>query len=274
MVIGVLLILGSGGLAFNRAAQRNRAFNPSSSAASQEEASAHGDDGSANQPPSFKAADYAGLDWVVIPEEQRGGRKQAEMEAIYGSSNTVDPNAGFAQAAYAQPSMSQASQQAASEAAALLSDNESNMTMGDSLDDLVEEIAGASAVAAEAPSAVSMPEEQTLDPAPAVVLPSVEMPEMDGPAPAVALPLEEAAHHETPPSSAVEIPEMAAPASAHAPASLLPAATPPPTPAPTVVQHTCTNCQAVFELDMPAGIHQAVVACPACGVDRNISTDG
>ena len=160
--------------------------------------------------------------------------KQAEMEAIYGSSNTVDPNAGFAQAAYAQPSMSQASQQAASEAAALLSDDESSMAMDDPLDDLVEEIAGASAVAAEAPSAVSMPEEQTLDAAPAVALPSVEMPEMDGPAPAVALPKEEVAPLETLPSSAVEIPEMAAPAPTVSTASS-PAPTPPPTPAPTVV---------------------------------------
>ena len=165
--------------------------------------------------------------------------------------------------------MSQASQQAASEAAALLSDDESSMTMGAPLDDLVEEIAGASAVAAEAPSAVSMPEEQTSDAAPAVALSSAEMPEMDAPAPAVALPTEGDTHLEPAPSSAVEIPEMAAPAAVSSPAP-----TPPPTPAPTVVQHTCTNCQAVFELDMPAGVHHAVVACPACGVDQNIRTDG
>ena len=92
---------------------------------------------------------------------------------------------------------------------------------------------------------------------------------MDGPAPAVDLPMGEAGQLETPPSSAVEIPQMEAFASAASPV-----ATPPPTPSPTVVQHTCTNCQAGFELDMPAGVHRAVVACPACGVDQNISTDG
>ena len=278
MVLGVLLIVGGGGLAFNRAAQRNRAFNLLiERGLNREEARAHMAMTAQRTKLSIfsKAADYAGLDLgEVIPEEQRvAAEKEAEMEAIYGSSNTVDPNAGFAQAAYAQPSMSHASQQAASEAAALLSEDESSMAMDDPLDDLVEEIAGASAVAAEAPSAVSMPEEQTLDAAPAVALPSVEMPEMDGPAPAVALPKEEVAPLQTPPSSAVEIPEMAAPASTHAQVSS-PAVTPPPTPAPTVVRHTCTNCQAVFELDMPAGVHQAVVACPACGVDQNISTDG
>ena len=272
MVVGVLLIVGSGGLAFNRAAQRNRAFNLLiERGLNKEEARAHMAMTAQRTKLSIfsKAADYAGLDLgEVIPEEQRvAAEKEAEMEAIYGTSNTVDPNAGFAQAAYAQPSMSQASQQAASEAAALLSDDESSMTMSDSFDDLVEEIAGASAVAAEAPSAVSMPEEP-LDAAPAVALPSVEIPEMDGPAPAVDLPMGEAGQLETPPSSAVEIPQMEASASAASPV-----ATHPPTPSPTVVQHTCTNCQAGFELDMPAGVHRAVVACPACGVDQNISTD-
>lgn len=274
MLVGILLIVGGGALAFNRAAQRNRGFNLLiERGLNKEEARAHMAMTAQRTKLSIfsKAADYAGLDLgEVVPEDQRlASEKQAEMEAIYGSSNTEDPNAGFAQAAYAQPSMSQASQQAASEAAALLSDDESGMSMGDSLDDLVEEIAGASAVAAEAPSTVSMPVEQTPDAAPTVSLPSVELPEMDDPSPTVALPMDEDAQLETAPSSSVEIPEMTTPA-----ATSSPAPTPPPTPAPTVVRHTCTNCQAMFELDMPAGVHHAVVACPACGVDQNISTDG
>ncbi len=274
MLVGILLIVGGGALAFNRAAQRNRGFNLLiERGLNKEEARAHMAMTAQRTKLSIfsKAADYAGLDLgEVVPEDQRlASEKQAEMEAIYGSSNTEDPNAGFAQAAYAQPSMSQASQQAASEAAALLSDDESGMSMGDSLDDLVEEIAGASAVAAEALSAVSMPVEQKPDAAPTVSLPSVELPEMDDPSPTVALPMDEDAQLETAPSSSVEIPEMTTPA-----ATSSPAPTPPPTPAPTVVRHTCTNCQAMFELDMPAGVHHAVVACPACGVDQNISTDG
>ena len=39
---------------------------------------------------------------------------------------------------------------------------------------------------------------------------------------------------------------------------------------PTVLQHTCTSCTAVFEIDMPAGLSSAIVACPGCGVDQTV----
>ena len=74
----------------------------------------------------------------------------AEMEAIYGTATSVDPNAGFAPPAYSQQPLSQASNQAAAEAAALLSGDEDIMAGGDSLESLVEDIAGAAAVAVPA----------------------------------------------------------------------------------------------------------------------------
>ena len=46
--------------------------------------------------------------------------------------------------------------------------------------------------------------------------------------------------------------------------------TPPPAPAPALVRHTCSACQAVFELDMPAGLNEALVGCPGCGVDQHV----
>ena len=89
MVVGVLLIVGSGGLAFNRAAQRNRAFNLLiERGLNKEEARAHMAMTAQRTKLSIfsKAADYAGLDLgEVIPEEQRvAAEKEAEMEAIYG----------------------------------------------------------------------------------------------------------------------------------------------------------------------------------------------
>ena len=55
-----------------------------------------------------KAADYAGLDLgeVVSEDERLAAEKQAEIEAIYGSSETADPNAGFAPAAYVEAPIS------------------------------------------------------------------------------------------------------------------------------------------------------------------------
>ena len=97
------------------------------------------------------AEDHAGLEVgvdVVSAEERKAAQAQAEMDAIYGTAATVDPNAGFAPAAYNPPALSQASSQAAAEAAALLSDDDDAMTGGDPLESIVEDIAGAAAVAA------------------------------------------------------------------------------------------------------------------------------
>ncbi len=285
MALGALLVVGAGALGINRAVQRNRGFNLLiERGLSREDARAHMALTAQRTKLSMlsKPADYAGLDLgeVVSEEERIAAQKQAEMEAIYGSTTTTaDPNAGFAQAAYAQPALSQASQQAASEAAALLSGDGGATPMNDSLDDLVEEIAGASALPADAPSAVSVPVDQASQATMAVALPSANDPITASPASSVALPMD-ASDELLPatslapamapaPQSSVAVPETPAP-SAPSP----PAPTPPPAPAPKAVRHPCSSCQAVFELDIPAGIQHALVACPACGVDQTIRAEG
>ena len=39
---------------------------------------------------------------------------------------------------------------------------------------------------------------------------------------------------------------------------------------PALVRHTCTACGALFEVDLPSGVDNAVVACPGCGTDQSI----
>ena len=187
-----------------------------------------------------KAEVHAGLDAgdVVSTEDRRAAEKQAEMEAIYGGSNQpMDPNAGFAPSTFSQAPLSQASQSAAAEAAALLSD-EGDETIDESLEHLVEEIAGAAAVSIDTEVAASA---------------SVAMP------PSVALPDDEP--HPVPEPAEVS-PENESPVA-------LPA--PPAPPAPSSARHTCGACGAVFEVDVPAGVAQAVVACPACSADQTIT---
>ena len=258
--VAVSLLLVGVVLVSNRAVQRNRAFNLLvEKGLNAEEARARMAMTAQRTKLSLlsKAADYAGLDLgeVVSEEERLAAEKQAEIDAIYGSSNTADPNAGFAPAAYVQAPISEASSQAAAEAAALLSDDEVSAPSGQLLDAFDEE-----------PSSpiVSMPAAQSsgapfhAEEPPAVALPSsVALPEMEPEAPAVALPSTEG----------VAMPDTSSPPPA---ASATPAPTPPPAPAPTLVRHTCTNCSAVFELDMPAGLTRAVVACPGCQVDQDI----
>jgi hypothetical protein len=273
-MLGILLLVGASVLGFNQAVQRNRGYNLLiERGLSREEAQAHMAMAAQRSKLSLfsKAADYAGLNLgeVVSEDERLAAQKQAEMDAIYGSANTVDPNAGFAQAAYAQAPLSGASQQAASEAAALLSDDVAGPTMNDSLDHLVEEIAGASALPAEASLAVSMPLEQTSATASTVALPSVDLPDMESGALGVDLPADINAEPAIATTSSSVAPET--PTSPAAPPV---APTPPPAPTPTSVRHTCTNCQAEFELDIPAGIQHAVVGCPACGVDQTINANG
>ena len=262
LLLGGLIILVAGGLSGNRAMQRNKGFNLLiERGLNQEEARAHMAAVAQRTSLSFlsKAVDYAGLALgeVVSEEERLAAQKQAEMDAIYGSANTVDPNAGFAQAAYVQAPLSDASKQAASEAAALFSDEPKTSPLDDSLEGLVAEIAGASALDSSetpldhAPKALETP---------AVSLPSVDVPEMESPVSAVALPAETSDELPSTPVAALTPP--------YAPP---PAPTPPSAPAPVMVQHTCSNCNAVFELDVPAGVQHAVVACPACAVDQSIS---
>jgi hypothetical protein len=141
--------------------------------------------------------------------------------------------------------------------------------MNDSLDHLVEEIAGASALPAEASLAVSMPLEQTSETASTVALPSVDLPDMESGVLGVDLPADINAEPAIATTSSSVAPETPTP-----PAAPPVAPTPPPAPTPTSVRHTCTNCHAEFELDIPAGIQHAVVGCPACGVDQTINANG
>ena len=272
MLLGGLLVIGGAGLAVNRTVQRNRGFNLLiERGLNPEEARAHMAMTSQRTKLTVfsKAVDYAGLELgdVVSEDERLAAQKQAEMDAIYGTANAADPNAGFAQAAYAQAPLSGASQQAATEAAALFSDEPLTASVDDSLDGLVEEIAGASAVPAEAPAAVSVPSVSVGESTSAVSLPTEPTSVMEAPAIAVDLP---ATMDEEPPAVSFpspDLPDMSTP-----PLAPPPAPTPPPAPVPTSVRHACSNCQAVFELDVPAGIQHAVVACPACGVDQTITT--
>ncbi|MGB1679571.1 MAG: hypothetical protein ACPHFV_05960 [Poseidonia sp.] len=253
LLVGVVLVS-------NRAVQRNRGFNLLvEKGLNAEEARARMAMTAQRTKLSLlsKAADYAGLDLgeVVSEEERLAAEKQAEIDAIYGSSNTADPNAGFAPAAYVQAPISEASSQAAAEAAALLSDDEVSAPPGQLLDAFDEE---PSSPIVSMPAAQSSGAPLPAEEPPAVALPSsVALPEMESEAPAVALPSTEG----------VAMPDTSSPPPA---ASATPAPTPPPAPAPTLVRHTCTNCGAVFELDMPAGLTRAVVACPGCQVDQDI----
>lgn len=260
----VALVIGGVGLLGFRTIQRNRGLNLLiEKGLSREEAHAHMAGVAQQSKLGFfsKPEDYAGVDMgePVSQEERRAAQAQAEMEAIYGSSNQADVNAGFAPQA-AQVSMSPASNQAAAEAAAMFNDDDTSF--GQPMDDLVEEIAGASAVAVEVPAATSSPVSLPTTSTGGVALPgdpssSSEVPEEITPsAMPVSLPETTVIEQETPPE----------------PAS--PAQVPPALPTPQSVRHTCTSCGAVFEIDMPAGLRQALVACPACASDQTIVVDG
>ena len=183
-----------------------------------------------------KAEAYAGLDAgdVVSEEDRIAAEKQAEMEALYGSSAPSDPNAGFAPPAYAQPSLSQASSQAAAEAAAIFAG-------GDAQASTPPEPETTSAVAL--PSSVEMPS-------------PVALPEQVNRAPLE--PTDESTGQEVPSAPSPPVPPVSVPA--------------PPPPTSTAIRHACTLCEAVFEIDMPAGVSQAVVACPSCTRDQTITT--
>ena len=250
-MVGVFTLIVVGGLVGFRTVQRNRGFNLLiQRGLNTEEARAHmAKVAQQNKVGLFATAeDHAGLEVgadVVSAEERKAAQAQAEMDAIYGTAATVDPNAGFAPAAYNPPALSRASSQAAAEAAALLSDDDDAMTGGDPLESIVEDIAGAAAVAVPAPS---VPQEPVAEPSLSVALPpEVEHSGTASVDPSVALP-------ETPSNVSQPTP-----------------AVPPVPPASTAVRHTCTSCSAVFEIDMPAGVSKAVVACPSCGVDQTVA---
>lgn len=264
IVLLIVLVLGGAGLVGFQTIQRNRGFNLLiEKGLSSEEARAHMAGVAQQSKLGFlsKPEDYAGVDMgeAVSGEERRAAQAKAEMEAIYGSSNQADVNAGFAPPSTGQVSMSQASSQAAAEAAAMFNDDDTSF--GQPMDDLVEEIAGASALAVEMPAATSSP----------VSLPTAS-------SSAVALPSEALASPAAPEESAavampVSLPEPVAAAQETPPEPTPPAQVPPAPPSSQSVRHTCTSCNAVFEIDMPAGLRQALVACPACGSDQTIILD-
>ncbi len=260
----IALLCGGVGVVSFRTVQRNRGFNLLiAKGLNADEARAHM--AIVAQQTSLglfsTPEDYAGFDVgeAVSQDERRAAQAKAEMEAIYGSSNQPDVNAGFAPQYAAKPTMSQASSQAAAEAAALFDDD--GPSYAQPLDDIVEEIAGASAVAVEVPStqplSVSVPATTSGSVAlPAEPSPSVSEPENTA---AVSMPVAL--------SDPIAMPEESSLGTSS------PVAIPPALPTPRSVRHTCTSCNAVFEIDIPMGLRKALVSCPACTMDQTIVVD-
>ena len=209
-----------------------------------------------------KAEVYAGLDMGEVSprEDQEAAAKKAEMEAIYGTSDAPQDDTAFAPRNVATATLSQGSSQAAAEAAALL--NESGFEMA------------SPAAPAVDPLASLMTEFEDEEPAPA------SAPVVESEPNAVALPAQASAPAAQPATTGVALPASSEPAPT-VPAVDIPAAeppqppqaTPPPAPAPTLVRHTCSACGALFEIDLPAGLSEAITACPSCGEDQRIKKD-
>lgn len=210
-----------------------------------------------------KAEVYAGLDMgeVSPKEDQEAAAKKAEMEAIYGTSDAPQDDSAFAPRTVASATLSQGSSQAAAEAAALL--NESGFDMGspvspadDPLASLMTEFEDDEPVSPPPvgdqleTSAVALPP-QTSQTTPSLASSSVALPLSTEPAPSA--------------------PTVALPVAAEPPQA--PQSTPPPAPAPTLVRHTCSACEALFEIDLPAGLAEAITACPSCGEDQLIKKE-
>ena len=197
------------------------------------------------------AVSYAGLDQgeVVSAEEREAAQRQAEIDAIYGSSNEVDPAAAFAPTAYTQAPLSEASSAAAAEAAALLSEGVTSTftdvaTTSDPLNALMD----------EAPEQVSG----------GVALPG-DLPTSAPASPSnIALPVDLPVDVQAATEDAVGSPPMLPP----------PASAPPTVPPPSLLRHTCSSCGALFELDLPSGVNSAIIACPSCGHDETITASG
>ena len=207
-----------------------------------------------------KAEVYAGLDTgEVIPRgDQEAAAKKAEMEAIYGTSDTPQDDTAFAPRSVAPATLSQGSSQAAAEAAALLSESGFDLSApaspaADPLASLMNEF--------EDEEPVSPPPAEEQSEANAVALP----PQATIPAASSSVAL--------PPSSepAPSEPTVALPVAEDPPQP--PQATPPPAPAPSLVRHTCSACSALFEIDLPAGLNEAITACPSCGEDQLVKND-
>ncbi len=231
-----------------------------------------------------KAVAYAGLDQgEVRPQAEReADAKQAEFDAIYGSPQEVDQTTAFAPPAYSAAPMSQGSSQAASEAAALLADEgglgmTSTVTPGmDALSALMDEDEAEALFPSQPASALTT---QPASGGGAVALASAnEAPRFEpaedafaepSPSAGVALPPAQSEPPVTTSVPAVTLPDPAPSAPVALP-TIPPSVAPPSPPPPALVRHTCTSCAAVFEVDVPAGLSQALVGCPGCGVDQTV----
>ena len=179
--------------------------------------------------PLFASATIlAGLDVgevtpAAVQEEQA---KAAELEVIYGSSNTMQTTSAFAPPS-ASPSISMGSQAAAADAMALFSDDGMNNEP-------------------DAPLQTEIPHDLMPAEAPQTVVKSggVQLPDNVAATP--------------PPSASAPQPQESTPD--------LPA------PTPETVGGTrsipCSACGTTFSVNLPQGISQAVVACPACKMDH------
>ena len=192
-----------------------------------------------------KAEEHAGLDQgEVKPQAERErAAKEAEMQAIYGNTAEVDQHQAFAPPPQQQaPTMSAASSQMASEAASMLMEEGG---LGASMSANTDAL---SAFYDEEPESVPSPP------------PAAEETKATTQAP----------HG----SASVAHGGVALPDGVGAPAQpSSPAPSPPPTPTPATVRHACTSCGAVFEVDVPAGLSEALVACPSCDSDQLVNVE-
>lgn len=181
--------------------------------------------------PLFASATIlAGLDVgeVTPVAVQEEQAKAAELESIYGSSNAIQTSSAFAPPS-ASPSISMGSQAAAADAMALFADEPtSNETTAPLQTEIPQDL-----MPAEAPQTV-------------VKSGGVQLPENVAATPA--------------PSVPEPAPEPQEPT--------------PPSPAPTndigvrTRSIPCSACGTTFSVNLPQGIAQAVVACPACNMDH------
>ena len=197
---------------------------------------------------SFRATpeEHAGLDeGDVQPQAERErAAKEAEMQAIYGASApAADPNLAFAPPSRVASSMSAASSQLANEAAALLVE-EGSFTSSSATSDALEAFYDANEADTVSSKGASAPQLDG-DPVQTNRTASSETQLVHG---GVALP-----------SGVASV----SPAPSSAPS-------PPSAPQPVTVRHGCSACSAVFEVDVPAGLEEAVVACPSCDVDQTV----
>ena len=189
----------------------------------------------ARKTPLFASATVlAGLDVgeVTSTEVQEEQAKAAELESIYGGGNSMQTGSAFAPPA-ANPTISAGSQLAASDAMALFNDEPvARETEAPAPNEMIQDL-----MPAEAPQTVVK-------------------------------------------SGGVQLPEgtHAAPAAQQQPAVAPPVEQPVPVAAPaapaekaTAKTLTCASCGTGFSVTLPAGVPQAVVACPSCNADNIVT---